>query len=152
MTTSCVVIFINNYDAKYPMVIFPCLQSCKIFTLLTCIFLMRSWPGLKENRGMFLPCGVSSASDWLPGYGHRVLAPVLWPIRSQNSGQLWNSYWWGSRRCHAVLGLYSPIGMLYLVLITLLHIHKTKNHVCNSNKRRFPLKWQNLTALFPKKC
>ena len=45
--------------------------------------------------------------------------------------------------------LNPPIGMLYLVLITSLRIHKTKIHVRNSNRRRFPLKRQNLIALFP---
>ena len=102
------------------------------------------------SGGICLPCGITVTSDWLPWYRHRVLAPVLWPIRSQNSGHsaLRNSCWCGPRRCRAVPDLHPPIGMLYLVLITSLRIHKTKIHVRNSNRRRFPLKWQNLTALF----
>ena len=55
----------------------------------------------------------------------------------------------GPRRCRAVPDLPPPIGMLYSVQITSLRIHKTKIHVRNSNGRRFPCKWQNLTALFP---
>ena len=31
----------------------------------------------KISGGMFLPCGFSLASDWLPGYGHCVPAPLL---------------------------------------------------------------------------
>ena len=98
----------------------------------------------------FLPRGLSSTSDWLPEHEHSVPAQVLWPIRSQNSGYgaLRNSFWWGPRRGCAVLGLHPPIRMLYLALMTSLRIHKTKIHVRNSNRRRFPLKRQNLTALF----
>ena len=41
MTTSCVVIFINNYyDAKHSMVIFPRLQSCNMFGVFTFTFRM----------------------------------------------------------------------------------------------------------------
>ena len=86
----------------------------------------------------------------LPGYELHVPEPVLWLIRGQNSGHsaLRNSYWCGPRRHHAVPGLHPPIRMLYLVLITSLRIHKTKIHMRNSNRRWFPFKRQNLTALF----
>ena len=102
------------------------------------------------RNNCFLPHRLSSASDWLPGYEHRVLAPVLWPIRSQNSSHstLRNSCWCGPRQCRAVPDLHPPIGMLYLVLITSLRIHKAKIYVRNLNRRQFPLKRQNLTALF----
>ena len=75
---------------------------------------------------------------------------MLWPIRSQNSGHgaLRNFYSWRPRQRRAVPGLHPPIGMLYLILISSRHmrIHKTKIHV--RNRRRFPLKRQNLTVLF----
>ena len=45
MTTSCEVIFINNYDAQYPMVMFHRLQSSKI--VFTFAFRMLSLQGLK---------------------------------------------------------------------------------------------------------
>ena len=66
----------------------------------------------KTSGGMFLLCGVNSTSDWLPGYANRVPAPVLWPIRSQNSGHraLRNSEWRGTWRSRAVPGLHPPIG------------------------------------------
>ena len=54
----------------------------------------------------------------------------------------------GPRRCRAVPDLPPPIGMLYLVLITSLHIYKTKIHARNSNRTRFPLTRQNLTVPF----
>ena len=40
------------------------------------------------------------------------------------------------------------MGTLYLVLITSLRIYKTKTHVRNSNRRRFPLKQQYLLLSF----
>ena len=45
MTTSCELIFINNYDAQYTMVMFPRLQSSKI--VFTFAFRMLSLQGLK---------------------------------------------------------------------------------------------------------
>ena len=64
---------------------------------------------VKTSGGMFLLCGVSSVSDWLPGYEHHDPAPLRWPIRSQNCGRgaLRNSDWCG-RRC-AVPSLHPPI-------------------------------------------
>ena len=45
------------------------------------------------SGGIFQPRGITATSEWLPRYRHHAPAPMLWPIRSQNSQALASAPW-----------------------------------------------------------
>ena len=90
----------------------------------------------------FQPHGLSSASDWLPGYERR-----QWSCQSEARIPVIECY--GILTCGA-LAVSHGAWLASTKWNAIFSTNKFTVHSQNKNRRRFPLKRQNLTALFAK--